>query len=261
MQQMAPGSIAAVFTSPPYNFGKGYNVHNDSMPETDYLAWQAWVAKEIARLLKPGGHLFLNVGCSAKHPLRAVQVMQEYHRHLTLQQPPFIWAKSLAIDGSTLPQRLREAMDGRQIGHLLPSTSNHYVTQTSEFVWHFSPSGRSRIDVDAPGVGVGYVYAHQPERFGHNRKLHCRGNVVHLPYKTTQSRADRDFHPAPFPVALAEYFLHLADLKPDDLVLDPFMGTGSTLIAAQQLGLSSIGIDIDPAYCAAARRRLLGVKD
>jgi DNA polymerase I-like protein with 3'-5' exonuclease and polymerase domains/DNA modification methylase len=255
MRRMAPRSIAAVITSPPYNFGKSYGVHNDSMSETDYLAWQRQVANEIARLLTPNGHLFLNVGWSSKHPLRFVQVMHEYNRHLTLQQP-FIWVKSLAIDGSTLPPHLYKAIHGRQIGHLLPSTSNYYVTQTSEIVWHFSPSGRSDIDVDAPGVGVGYVYQDQPARFGHHRELHCRGNVVHIPYKTTQSRADRDFHPAPFPVALAEYFLRLADLKPDDVVLDPFMGTGATLIAAKRLGQLAIGIDIDPAYCLAAQRRL-----
>jgi DNA polymerase I-like protein with 3'-5' exonuclease and polymerase domains/DNA modification methylase len=260
MRRMAPGSIATVITSPPYNFGKSYGVHNDSMSETDYLAWQAQVAKEIARLLKPDGHLFLNVGWSTKHPLRFVQVMHEYNRHLTLQQP-FIWVKSLAIDGSTLPPHLHKAMHGRQIGHLLPSTSNYYVTQTSEIVWHFSPSGRSDIDVDAPGVGVRYVYQDQPAGFGHHRELHCRGNVVHIPYKTTQSRADRDFHPAPFPVALAEYFLRLANLKPDDVVLDPFMGTGATLIAAKRLGQHAIGIDIDPAYCVTARRRLVAEVD
>jgi site-specific DNA-methyltransferase (adenine-specific) len=50
--------------------------------------------------------------------------------------------------------------------------------------------------------------------------------------------------------------LRLADPQPDDLVLDPFAGIGSTLLAAQRLGLQAIWIEIDPAYCAAARRRL-----
>jgi site-specific DNA-methyltransferase (adenine-specific) len=260
MRRMAPASVAAVITSPPYNLGKSYGVHDDNMPEADYLAWQTQVAKEIARLLKPNGHLFLNVGCNTKHPLRAVQLMQEYNRHLTLQQT-FFWVKSLAIEGSTMPPHLRREMHERQVGHLLPSTSSYYVTQTTEIVWHFSPSGRSEIDVDAPGVGVGYVYQDQPARFGHHRKLHCRGTALHIPYKTTQSRADKFEHPAPFPVALAEYFLRLAALKPDDVALDPFMGTGATLIAAKRLGQSAIGIDIDPAYCAAACRRLTAEAD
>ena len=50
--------------------------------------------------------------------------------------------------------------------------------------------------------------------------------------------------------------LKLAKLEPGALVLDPFMGIGSTLLAAQALGLSAIGIEIDPTYCAAAREQL-----
>ena len=107
--------------------------------------------------------------------------------------------------------------------------------------------------------GCPYVFEDQPARFGHNRGLRCRGNVWHIPYKTTQSRADRDFHPAPFPVALVDRCLRLAALKPGELVLDPFMGTGATLVAARQLGLPAIGIEIDPVYCEAARRRLAGI--
>jgi DNA modification methylase len=45
-------------------------------------------------------------------------------------------------------------------------------------------------------------------------------------------------------------------VKPGELVLDPFMGTGATLVAAVELGVEAVGIKIDPAYCAAARRRL-----
>jgi len=86
--------------------------------------------------------------------------------------------------------------------------------------------------------------------------VHCRGNAWHIPYKTTQSRADRDFHPAAYPVVFVERCLKLAGLKQGSLVLDPFAGTGATLVAAKQLGLSAIGIEIDPAYCEAARRRL-----
>ena len=57
-------------------------------------------------------------------------------------------------------------------------------------------------------------------------------------------------------MALAERCLRLAGLNAGDLVLDPFAGTGSTLIAAQQLGLSAVGIEIDATYCEAARCRL-----
>ena len=74
-----------------------------------------------------------------------------------------------------------------------------------------------------------------------------------------QSRADRDYHPATFPVALVDRCLRLAAPGPDGLVLDPFAGTGATLLAARALNLNAVGIEIDPAYCAAARRRLAEV--
>jgi site-specific DNA-methyltransferase (adenine-specific) len=255
MRMMPPASIAAVITSPPYNLNKAYNIHKDNMPEQEYLTWQKAVAEEIARLLAPGGHLFLNVGWNSQHPWRSIDVARSYAVHLTLQQR-IAWVKSIAVNGSTLPPELREPMHLRQIGHFPSLNSDRYLNPVFEDVWHFTLTGTSKINRVAPGVGVPYVWADQPERFGHYRELHCRGNVLHLPYKTTQSRADRDFHPSPFPVELADYFLRLADLNSDDVVLDPFMGTGATLVAAKRLGLPAIGIDVDPAYCAAARLRL-----
>jgi DNA modification methylase len=58
------------------------------------------------------------------------------------------------------------------------------------------------------------------------------------------------------PIALADLCLRLAAPKPDELVLDPFAGIGNTSLAAKALGLTAIGIDIDPNYCAAAREQL-----
>jgi len=253
MATMAAGSVAAVVTSPPYNLGKPYPTYDDDRPLDEYLADQSKAAEQIRRLLKPGGHLFLNAGWNSKHPARMVEVMLAFSQHLTLQQPIYC-TKSAAFDGSSLPKDLRAAMHDRQVGHFVSVNSKFFLNPTAEMIWHFSPTGRSPIDRLA--IGVPYVWADQPARFGHHRELHCRGTTWHIPYKTTQSRADRDHHPSPFPVALPERCLKLAGLKPGDLVLDPFMGTGATLLAAQQLGIDAIGIELDPGFCAAARRRL-----
>ncbi len=132
--------------------------------------------------------------------------------------------------------------------------SDTYLNPTWEPIFHLTPQGRSPINRLA--IGVPYVFKDQPERFGHGRDKHRRGNVWHVPYETTQSRGDRDHHPATFPVKLAELCLRLADPRPGELVLDPFVGTGSTLLAARTLNLKAVGIDIDPLYVAAAQRRL-----
>src|SRR5689334_13865897 len=102
---MAEGSVAVVVTSPPYNFGKAYNSYNDNRPLNEYLAEQAAVAEQIARVLKPDGHLFLNVGSNSQHPWRSEEVARTYDRHLVLQQR-ITWVKSIALDGSTLPEPL-----------------------------------------------------------------------------------------------------------------------------------------------------------
>ena len=77
----------------------------------------------------------------------------------------------------------------------------------------------------------------------------------HIPYETVQSRAEKFDHPAGFPVELPRRCLRLHG-KADAVVLDPFMGAGTMLLAAEQLGHRGIGIDLDPAYVAIAERRL-----
>jgi site-specific DNA-methyltransferase (adenine-specific) len=78
MRTMSAHSVSVVITSPPYNLGKKYSLHNDSMPEDQYLAWQSEVAKEIARILRHDGHLFLNVGSDSQHPWRDIDVALAY---------------------------------------------------------------------------------------------------------------------------------------------------------------------------------------
>jgi len=201
LSTLAAKSVKAGVTSPMYNLGKSYGPGSpdDDRPLAEYLREQGEIAAAIARVLTADGHFFLNVGANSKHPWRSVQVAMEYGKHLTLQQPPFTWVKSIAANGNTLPKHLRDEMHERQVGHFQSINSNYYVNPTTELVWHFSPNGRSQIDRLAEGVGVPYVWADQPARFGHYRELHCRGSAIHIPYKTTQSRADRDYHPAPLP--------------------------------------------------------------
>ena len=220
MRSMPAHSVDCIVTSPPYNLGKAYGLHNDRMDDAGYLDWQSNVAAEIFRLLRPKGHLFLNVGWNSEHPERSVEVFLRYREHLQLQNR-ITWVKSIAVDSSSLPPPLRAALHERQVGHFVSLNSAKYLSPTTEDIWHLTPSGDSPIDPDAEGVGVGYVWADQPERFGHHRERHCRGNAWHIPYPTVRSAAERDHHPATFPVALPLMCLRLAGLSPGAMVLDP----------------------------------------
>jgi site-specific DNA-methyltransferase (adenine-specific) len=257
-------SVHVVVTSPPYNLGVRYSTYNDRLPDVAYFTRQTAIGNEIARIMKPVGHLFLVTGSDSKHPWRATEIAQAYGRALQLQNPPITWAKSLAINVDTLPaanaeqRAMRDSLRDRMIGHFNPGQSRYYLSNCAELIWHFTPQGNSPIDREA--AGVGYTYPDQPARFGHHRTKHCRGNVWHLPRETVQSNSERFGHPASFPVALATLCLRLAAPQPNDVVVDPFNGIGSTLLAAQALGLRAIGIDIDADYCRAACQRLAATK-
>jgi site-specific DNA-methyltransferase (adenine-specific) len=281
LRTMPAASVFITVFSPPYNLGKRYNLYNDNKPEHEYLAWMCVVAKELRRLLRPDGHVFLNIGFDSKHPRRHEDVALEFEKHFA-RQNTIIWVKALAIDarsmrnetlleglhawtaehGLTIPKNaekqfcvhMREVLQDYTIGHFRSFRSQRYLESFWEPVYHLSPYGKSLIDPLA--IGVKYVYEDQPARFGHLRKLHSPGATWHIPYDTKQSNADVDNHPATYPVELAERCLRLADVPSDGLVLDPFAGIGTTLIAAKNLGMNAVGIEIDPTYAVAACRRL-----
>ena len=96
-RQMEPHSVDVIVTSPPYNLGIRYNKYEDSLSETAYLEWTGrWVAA-AARVLKPRGSLFLNVGTRPSDPWTALDVAQAARAHLRLQNI-IHWVKSIAID-------------------------------------------------------------------------------------------------------------------------------------------------------------------
>ena len=76
-----------------------------------------------------------------------------------------------------------------------------------------------------------------------------------IPYDTVQSKAEKFDHPAGFPVELPARCIKLHELRPDLMVLDPFLGAGTTLVAAQALRCRSIGIEIDRKHVAIAIQR------
>src|SRR4051794_25565075 len=204
LQTLPASSIDCVVTSPPYNLGRRYNQHDDNMPEAEYLAWQGQVAQALRWALKPGGHVFLNVGWNSAHPWRSIDVGLAYRPYFQLQNL-VAWVKSLAMDASALPEDkmntlpallawLQEAglpttgKDGmavrrglcaalkadlheRTVGHMTSLVSDHFLNSGFEHVWHLTPSRRSKLDRAA--IAVKYAHADQPEPVGHHRKGPC----------------------------------------------------------------------------------------
>lgn len=255
---LPPQVASVIVTSPPYNLGVKYRSYADTLPHEDYLAWTAtWIAAARAALAVDGS-LFLNVGAKPSDPWTAMDVAQVARAHLTLQNT-LHWIKSIVIDHDAAG--VAAALDrDLAVGHYKPINSPRFVNDCHEFIFHFTPCGGTRLDRRA--IGVAYQDASNVARWksgGSNRR--CRGNAWFMPYDTIQSRDRERPHPATFPPRLAEYCLRLHGVDRIGVALDPFLGLGSSALAAAGLGIDFIGIELDAHYLAEAIDRVRRATD
>ena len=229
--------MSAIVTSPPYNLGIRYRTYADALPRERYLEWTGeWVAS-ARRALHEQGSLFLNVGAKPTDPWTALDVAQAARPHLELQNT-IHWVKSIAID--------REAGGGVDlaVGHYKPINSDRFVNDCHEFIFHFTPTGRTALDRTA--IGVPYQDASNVTRWrAAANNVRCRGNTWFIPYQTIQSRDKDRPHPATFPPRVPENCFRLHGVKRITLAMDPFLGLGSSAVAAALLGIDFIGVEID----------------
>jgi site-specific DNA-methyltransferase (adenine-specific) len=247
-------SIGVVVTSPPYNIGVKYRSYDDDLPRAEYLAWTDRWLRAVSRVMVDQASLFLNVGAKPTDPWIPLEVAQAARQHFKLQNT-IHWVKSIAIDRASAGTGAGLDHDVA-VGHYKPINSDRFVNDCHEFIFHFTPGGRTPLDRRA--VGVPYQDRSNIKRWqAAGDGLRCRGNTWFIPYETIQSR-DRDRpHPASFPPKVPEQCLRLHGVARAGAVLDPFLGLGSTAMAAVKLGLDVVGIEMDAAYLdeAAARVR------
>ncbi|MBE7184510.1 MAG: site-specific DNA-methyltransferase [Methylobacterium mesophilicum] len=232
-------SIDVVVTSPPYNIGVAYRTYDDRRPREAYLAWLAEIGREIARVLNDNGSFFLNVGSTNSDPWIAMDVAGAFRDSFTLQNH-VTWVKSVSIGDDTF-------------GHFKPITSRRYLNHNHEALFHFTKAGA--VEIDRLAIGVPFKDKTNIARWGHKRDKRCAGNVWFVPYKTVRSKAQKFDHPAGFPLELPRRCIALHGVE-GAVVLDPFLGAGTTLVAAEQMGCEGIGIEIDRHYAETAATRL-----
>lgn len=226
-------SVDVVVTSPPYNLNKNYSQYEDNLPYDDYLNWLFNVFVKIKHILKDDGSFFLNVGSTCKNPYIHLDVCSRARQIFTLQND-IVWVKSITIQDEC-----------KSYGHFKPINSNRFLNNQHESIFHFTKVGD--VVLDRLAIGVTYEHKSNIGRWKSIKKdKRCRGNVWHIPYKTVHSQKN---HPAGFPLLLPEMCIKLHGIKDNLLVCDPFLGAGTTMVAAKRLGVNGIGIDIDPLYC------------
>lgn len=240
LQSQRAETFDVIVTSPPYNIGVAYNSYHDRLSRADYLGWMTEIGKQLRRVLKPMGSFFLNVGSTCSDPWIAMDVANAIRGTFQLQNH-IIWVKSISIEDDT-------------VGHFKPINSKRYLNNNHESIFHFTKDGNSMVDKLA--VGVPYKDKSNVERWKRaSGDRRCAGNTWFIPYETVVSRSQKYDHPAGFPAALPERCIKLHG-KPDAVVFDPFLGAGTTLVAAARLGLDGHGVELDSTYASVAAKRL-----
>ncbi len=242
MDAVADGSVALVVTSPPYFAGKQYEeeLEREGIPSSylEYLQMLTDVFSECVRKLEPGGRIAVNVANLGRKPYRSLSAdvirILEHDLGLLLRGE-LIWQKGEGANGSCAWGSFRGA-------------ANPVLRDISERVIIASKGrfDRARSTKARAAQGLPHRNTTTTDDF-----MALTLDIWSLPPES----AKRVGHPAPFPVELPEKLIDLYTYE-DDLVLDPFMGSGSTLAAAARLSRRYVGYDLDPQYVEIATARV-----
>lgn len=228
---VADGSVDVIVADPPYGLGKDYGNDSDLRKGDDYVAWSAaWLELALAKL-KPHGTLYLFA--SWQH---APELFSWVKRRMTMVNE-IIWDRRVpSMGGST--RRFSSVHDN--IG-MFVNGGKYYFDLDSVRIPYDAETKKARSRKIFEGkkwLELGY----NPKDLWSFPRLH-------------RQDPERSEHPTQKPMALIERMV-LASCPPDGLVMDPFIGSGTTAVASQLHARRCVGFEINPMYCDIAQRRL-----
>jgi DNA modification methylase len=228
LRPVPDNSVGLALTSPPYNVGKDYE---GNLPLDDYLALIAQVGREVYRVLRPGGRYVVNVANLGRKPYIPLHAHFHavHHEIGFLPMGEIVWQKARGANGNCAWGSWKSARSPR-------------LRDLHEYLLVFAKQAYTRPDLGESDLS--------PEEF-----MEATLSV----WEITPESARRVGHPAPFPLKLAERVIRLYSYV-GDVVLDPFMGSGTTCVAAARFGRHYLGFDIVEDYCQMARKRLSETK-
>ena len=228
MAEIPDDCVALMVTSPPYNVGKDYD---EDLTLGEYLDLLARVLTETVRVLEPGGRVAVNVANLGRKPYLPLNhhvagLLQDLG---LLLRGEIIWQKAKGAGGSCAWGSWRSAKN--------PTLRDvhEYVIVASKGAYRRSRIGRDTITKEEFLEASTSIWSIKP------------------------ASAKRLGHPAPFPVELPRRLIEFYSFE-GDLVLDPFMGSGSTAVAAVESERHYVGYDNDPAYLEIARARVAAAR-
>ena len=226
MAELPDNSVHLMVTSPPYNVGKDYD---EDLTLAEYLGFLRRVWAEVYRVLVPGGRACVNVANLGRRPYIPLHasIATEMIEIGFLMRGELIWQKGSSAGSSTA------------WGSWM-SPSNPTLRDTHEYILVFSKGAFGRKENGRRRATI------SKEQF-----LEYTKSV----WSFSAESATKVGHPAPFPVELPLRLIQLYTYE-GDVVLDPFMGSGQTAIAALQSARHFVGYDIDPQYVKLAEKRI-----
>lgn len=249
MKQLDDGSIDMVFADPPFNIGYHYDVYRDELADEEYLAWCDEWLREVVRVLKPNGTFWLAIGDEYAAELKVA--MQRRHRLVCRSW--VIWYYTFGVHC--------QRKFARSHAHLF-----HMVKNPKEFTFNVDdirvPSARQLVYADKRADSRGRVpddtWILRPQDVPHG--FQADGDVWYFPRVAGTFRERAGWHGCQMPEQLMGRIIRVSS-NPGEIVLDPFAGSGATLVVAKKLGRRFLGFEISHIYARRIAQRLNGTTE
>jgi len=255
LKLLRDNSVDLVVTSPPYA-DQRRNTYGGIHPDK-YVEWFLPISEQLLRVLKPTGTFILNIKEKVVNGERSTYVMElilAMRKQGWLWTEEFIWHKKNSYPGKW-PNRFRDSWE-RLLQFNKKRKFHMYQDEVMVPMGEWSKTrlrNLSNTDKIRDNSKVGSGFGKNISNWLDREKAYPT-NVLHL-----ATECNNKNHSAAFPEELPEWFIKLFT-KQNDTVLDPFMGSGTTLIVANRMKRNSIGIDIIPEYVELVKKQLKPVE-
>ncbi len=248
-------TIDLIFTSPPYADQR--KTSYGGIHPYKYVEWFLPISLHLLRVLKPTGTFILNIKekiVKGERSTYVIELILEMRKQGWLWTEEFIWHKKNSYPGKW-PNRFRDAWE-RLLQFNKSRKFNMYQDEVMVPMGDWAKTRLRKLsetDKTRDNSKVGSGFGKNVSNWLKRDKAYPT-NVLHLATECSNKN-----HSATFPEELPEWFIKLFT-KEYDTVLDPFMGSGTTLIVANRMKRHSIGIDIVPEYYQMVRKRLMPIE-